>query len=201
MTTTPPLLFDGFLAFGDESGSDRQLDPDAYILAAAVIDPEHVDDVRGMAHELKLPNARKAHWRDDSAKRHDAVITMISKMPIEGVIVVRQGGSDERPERRRRKCMEPFLTSVEEYGCSHLMLESRGPADDNRDRTLLDTMRAKKQSDVLRLDHTPGPEEPLLWIPDALCGAITAFRTGEKRWLEVIAERIHITEIDERPQT
>lgn len=201
MMAPPPAAFDGFLAFGDESGSDRLLDPDTYILAAAVIDPEHVDDVRGMARRLKLPGARKAHWRDDSAKQHDAVIAMISQMPIEGVIVVRQGSSDEAPERRRRKCMEPFLTNVEEYGCNRLMLESRGPADDKRDRNLLDAMRAKHQSGGLRLDHRRGPEEPLLWIPDALCGALTSSRIGEGRWLEKLEERIHITEIDQRPQT
>lgn len=201
MSMTQPPAFDGFLAFGDESGSDRRLDPDAYILAAAVIDPEHVEDVREMARVLKRPGARKAHWRDDSNKQHDAVIATISQMPIEGVIVVRRGSSDEVPERRRRKCMEPFLTSVEDYGCNWLMLESRGPADDKRDRDLLDTMRAKHQSGGLRLNHKPGPEEPLLWIPDALCGALTSSRTGEGRWLEEIEERIHITEIDERPQT
>lgn len=96
--------------------------------------------------------------------------------------------------------MEPFLTSVEEYGCSQLTLESRGPADDKRDRTLLDTMRAKKQSEALRLDHRPGPEEPLLWIPDALCGAIMAARVGDERWLEEIVGQIHLAEIDHRPQ-
>lgn len=199
--TTPPTVFDGFRAFADESSSDRRLDPDTYILAAAVIDPEQLDHVRELALELKLPGARKAHWRDDSDKRHDVVIDAISKMPIEGVVLVRRGLSDERPERRRRKCMEPFLAAVEAYGCSHLLLESRGPADDKRDRELLDMMRAKKRSEALRMSHEPGPAEPLLWLPDALCGAVSAARTGRDRWLEMIMDRLRVTEIDERPET
>ena len=101
MMAPPPVAFDGFLAFGDESGSDRRLDPDTYILAAAVIDPEHIDVVRDMARTLKLPRAKKAHWRNDSAKQHDAVIAIVSQMPIEGVIVVRQGSSDEAQARPR----------------------------------------------------------------------------------------------------
>ena len=51
------------------------------------------------------------------------------------------------------------------------------------------------------MKHRRGPEEPLLWIPDALCGALTSSRTGEGRWLEKIEAQIHITEIDQRPQT
>ena len=96
--------------------------------------------------------------------------------------------------------MEPFLSTVEEYGCQKLILESRGPADDKRDRVLLDTLRSKRQVDVLRLDHRRGPEEPLLWIPDALCGAVASARIGDRRWWEVIQDQIHVTEIDARPQ-
>lgn len=195
----PQQPFDGFLAFGDESGSDGRLDPFTYILSAAIVDPEDLEEVREQAGELKMPGSRKAHWRDDSGKRHDTVIALIARMSIEGVIVARRGPPDEKPERRRRKCMEPFLTGIEEFGCTQLVLESRGPVDDKRDRTLLDTMRAKKQSEALRLDHRRGPEEPLLWIPDALCGAVTAARVGEQRWLKEISERIHITEIDHWP--
>lgn len=197
-TMPPHAQVSGLLAFGDESGSDRRLDPDTYILAAAVIDASHLEDVREMARRMRLPGAMKAHWRDDSAKRHTAVIGIISDMPIEGVVVARRGPSGEAPERRRRKCLEQFLFSIEEFGCTQVTLESRGLADDRRDRTLLDTMRAKKQSSALRLEHRPGPEEPLLWIPDALCGAVSAARTGEPRWLNAIAERVCITEIDQR---
>ena len=199
--TTSPTDFDGFRAFGDESGSDRRRDPDSYILAAAIIDPEQIELVREEAQGLKLSGARKAHWRDDSDKRHDVVIDAVARMPIEGVIVTRRSLPDERSERRRRKCMEPFLAAVEAYGCNQLVLESRGPADDGRDRQLLDTMRAKRRTEALRLTHEPGPAEPLLWIPDALCGAVSAARTGQSRWLDAIAEKIQLIEIDERPRT
>lgn len=197
--STSPSAFNGFHAFGDESGSDRRRDPDTYILAAAIIEPEQVEHVRERASGLKLPGARKAHWREDADKHHDIVIDIIAGLPIEGVVVARRGSPDERPERQRRKCMEPFLVALEAYGCEHLVLESRGPADDRRDRELLDTMRAKKRSGVLRISHEPGPAEPLLWIPDALCGAVSAARTGQTRWMERIQDRLQVAEIDEQP--
>lgn len=39
-------LFDGFLAFGDESDSVSRLDPGTYIPSAAIVDPEHLEDRR-----------------------------------------------------------------------------------------------------------------------------------------------------------
>lgn len=52
-----------------------------------------------------------------------------------------------------------------------MTLESRGRADDKRNRDALAAFRAKRAvSPRLRIDHLPGPAEPLLWIPDAVCG-------------------------------
>jgi hypothetical protein len=87
---------------------------------------------------------------------------------------------DERPERRRRKCLEQLLPLLGERGCSRLMLESPGAKDDARDRALLDSLRrSHRLHHRLHLDHVPGPKDPALWAADALCGAVVADRTGE----------------------
>ncbi len=36
----------------------------------------------------------------------------------------------------------------------------------------------------------------VLWIADAVCGAVVAHRTGESRWLEAIADRVMIRNLD-----
>lgn len=196
----PPSSPSGFVAFGDESASRRRLDPDVYLLAAVVLDPGRVAEVREQANELLLLGQVKAHWRNDTDDRHDTVIESVAAMAIKSIVVVREGPPDERAERRRRKCLERFIHELEQNGCEHLTLESRGRADDRNDRTLLDTMRARKLSSLLRLDHKPGPADPLLWLPDAICGAVVAARTGEPRWLDALENCVQIIEINDRPQ-
>jgi hypothetical protein len=41
-------------------------------------------------------------------------------------------------------------------------------------------------------------EEPMLWIPDAVAGAVTAAELGEGRWLLVLSEVLHRHDIDVR---
>lgn len=190
-----------YIAFGDESASRRQMDPGTYMFAAALLDPARATTVREQMRALLLPGQKKVHWREDRDHRHDIVVDVIAGAGVEALVVVRQGSVDDRDERQRRKCLERFVPELEALGCAHLVLESRGPADDKRDRAMLDALRARQLSTSLRLDHMPGPAEPLLWIADAVCGAITADRTGEPRWLDRVRRTIEVIAIDDRLRT
>ena len=98
-----------------------------------------------------------------------------------------------KPSARHKRCHDGavFLLAV-----GHVVLESRGPKDDGRDRQLLDFMRRKRQLPAsIRIDHTRGPEEPMLWIPDAVCGMVVAMRTGTPTYYEQIRTRSTLIEI------
>lgn len=184
-----------FHGWGDESGSVPSRDPDVFILAAAVAAPEDADELWAVMAALRRTTEKKIHWRGDSADRHRHVIATIAELPLEAVVVVRKGLSGEPPERRRRKCFERFVMELEQLGCSRLTLESRGPRADQRDRTMLDTMRARRWvTGELKLAHRPGPVDPRLWIADAVCGAVVSARTGDDRFLERIRSRVHLIE-------
>lgn len=190
-----------YLAYGDESASRRQLDPGVYMFAAALLEPAREIAVRALMRDLLLPGQKKVHWREDRDRRHDVVVDAIAHAGVEALVVVRQGPDGESDERRRRKTLERFVPELEVLGCAHLVLESRGPADDHRDRVMLDALRARRLSTSLRLDHTPGPGEPLLWIADAVCGAVTADRTGDSRWLDALRRSTEVITIEDRPRT
>lgn len=177
----------GFTAWGDESGSDTKLDPGAYVMGAAVIDPGAVEDVRKAVADLRLPRERKIHWRDDSDKRHDEVVDAMLGLKVEGFVVVRVGPQSDRSERRRRKTLEPFALGLAGMGCDTLTLESRGPADNRRDIDMVQALRSSRVlTEPMRVQHATGPAEPLLWIADALCGAVVSARRGDPRWLDRI---------------
>lgn len=58
---------------------------------------------------------------------------------------------------------------------------------DNRDRDMLDALRARKTvSPGLRMRHVGGRDDAMLWVPDALCGVTVKQRTGDRTYLEAI---------------
>jgi hypothetical protein len=48
----------------------------------------------------------------------------------------------------------------------------------------------------MRLYHVPCPGEPLLWIPDAVAGAMTAARTGQPQCLDELAGMVEVIVIE-----
>jgi hypothetical protein len=89
-----------------------------------------------------------------------------------------------------------MLFELDRLGVGAATFESRGPVDDRRDRNMLDALRARHVvSKELRITHTPGPKDALLWVPDVVCGAVTNERTGNGRYAEILAARLQIMTI------
>lgn len=83
--------------------------------------------------------------------------------------------------------MTRLLHELVERNVRTVTLESRGRADDARDRDFLDGLRAQKAiTSALRMDHRRGREDALLWAADAACGAATQARTGNPLQLDVL---------------
>lgn len=194
MTTAAPTSFQ---AWGDESGSNSRIDRGTYLMAAVIADSEHYDLLAEEMRGLLPRKEKKVHWHSDAPERHDLVIATIADLPLEAIVVVRQGAPEaERDERRRRKVLEVFAPELQDLGCGDLVLESRGPKDDTRDRKMFDTMRSTGRLSSLRLRHAAGPGDPVLWIADAICGAVVAHRTGHPRWLDLLERKTTMTVID-----
>ena len=171
----------------------------AYILAAAVCAAEMLDEARADAQLLLLKGQRKPHWRDESAKRRQQIVDQIVSMPLEHVVVFRDSPTTERLERRRRLSMRGLLPILDDRGIQHATFESRGNADDARDRHLLDSVRASHGiSSRLRLDHAKGPLEPMLWIADAVCGMVGTNLGGNDLYLAQLQASVTV-EIIELP--
>lgn len=187
----------GLHAFVDESLSHTRLDPNVCILAAAVCEPADEEDLRLAMRKLLLPGQRKVHWRDESDRRREAIAKAIAVTTITNLIVVRAGQIPVRPERRRRLTMERLIHELVQRGVDNVTMESRGKADDARDRALLDSLRAKKLITApLRMDHRRGAEDALLWAADAACGAVTQDRTGNGTYLQILGASVTLLTIE-----
>lgn len=181
-------------AYLDESASHRSSDPHTYLLAASICSDEHLEAVRAGIGSLLLKGHRKLHWRDESEARRALVASAVSDLPLEHVVVVRTGISGEKDERRRRLCLQQMMFELENLEVRTATFESRGRADDRRDRQMVDVLRARRVvGGQLRIEHEKGPLEPLLWLPDAICGAVTAQRAGNETYVKLIASKVAVT--------
>lgn len=188
-------------AWVDESGSNSSLDPSTYIMAAAITTVDQTEVVRAAMASLLLPGQVKLHWRDERARRQRQITDEIAAMSVEHMVVVTSPHADRSaPERRRRLTLEILLPGLAELGVDQVILESRGLSDDRRDRAMLDHLRRQHIVDAsLRIDHRVGRGEPLLWLPDALCGIVSANRCGDARLFELVAHCV--TVIQHTPRT
>jgi len=183
-------------AYIDESESRQDVDPGAYLLCAALLADDDRDRHRGRMLALKRPGQKKVHWHEESTDAgRMALVDAIADAGGEYLAVVRVGDASTRIERRRRLCLERLCYELHILGVEEMILESRGPAD-RLDRALLDSLRAKKAVDgTLRMDHEPGPAEPLLWIPDIVCGALTQDRIGNTELLDPLRSKLTLIEV------
>ena len=155
------------MAFVDESQSQAERDPHTYMLTAAVCDVSSVAAARAAIIGLQLRGQRKVHWRNEDDKRRRLITETVASVPLQHVVVVRDGRPGERPERRRRHCLERLLYELDQLAVLTVTFESRGRKDDQRDRVMLDTLRARRVvAGALRIEHVQGP-------PRLCCGCPT----------------------------
>lgn len=181
-------------AWGDESGSQPHADPDTYIVAAALIEEEDLELVRKMMSSLQLPGEKKVHWHGSSETRRGELIQAVAELPICGITVVHNAeGAKDR--RGRRKCLEYILPHLAQLNCGGITLESRGDQDAS-DLDILQKFRARKVvDDRLRIHHELGRAEPVLSVPDIICGAVVQQRVGNPAYLAPLRSMVEIHEI------
>jgi hypothetical protein len=128
---------------------------------------------------------KKLHWRDEDPKRQDQIVKTIAALQVEHLVVVRSDAhTTAKPERQRRLCMERMLPELVSLGVGTAIVESRGPKDDQRDRKTLQNLRNKRLL-----------ADPMLWVPDACCGAVTQLRCGNGHFYQQIEARVTLIDL------
>jgi hypothetical protein len=186
-----------FSAYADESARFTSAGSrGCYVIAAVVVadgDAQKFRDVMApLAHRPK-----GFHWAEaDKAQRHEAVEAILS-VPSLHVVSVAAPLDNARQERARRLCLERLLFELESAGVDHVYLERRTEILNQKDRDVVDGFRARRVIAHIRIDHAPPANEPLLWVPDVVAGAIglDAVGRGSEYWqmLAPLVERHNIT--------
>lgn len=167
-----------------------------YLIAAVITDDQCRASHQTALRALLLPGQQKLHWRDESERRRLEIVSVVGSLGVIGLVVVRSCGHERRTERARRLCLAEAYRQLSDLDVFDAVLESRGAADDRLDRDHLNRIR---QSHLIpgsfRIEHAPGPTDPLLWLPDILCLTVNAARAGDRRFLNAYTVEVEITEV------
>lgn len=174
---------------------DLAQDDGTYILASVVCDPTSCDPVRDALRSLLQGEQRRLHWRDETGPRRTKIAAAISAIDTAAVVVVGVPMAKRQQERARRICMETLLPTLEQLGVSRVFLEARTQSLIRKDHQHVASLAGKKLiTPAIRVGTARPLEEPMLWVPDAVAGAVGADRLGNPEWLDII--RHTVTEID-----
>lgn len=129
--------------------------------------------------------SRTAHYRQGNREGGDRTRCGRDNAPRLGAVrapaQAHAGGAPARtgPPWRRQGCPE-----------------SRGRADDYRDRKMLDHLRQRRLIELpLHIDHLVGRHEPMLWVPDAVCGMVSNLRTGNSTYYDFVRSRVTLHQV------
>ena len=88
-----------------------------YVLAATVGEAgAALDGIRGTLRSLIVGPQPRLHWHSELVSTRTRIVATIAELPLEHLVVVREGVDPKRQERARRKCLERLLFELSEGG-------------------------------------------------------------------------------------
>jgi len=171
-------------AFLDESTANRAGGLQEYLVCAALVPEDECDSVREQLRTLLLPGLIKVHWTDEGEPRRRRIVSLIRDLGPMTVVVSHLDAPRRKVERYRRKTLETMYHEFVDMELFDLTLECRSAEQDASDRAHIVALQGQGLDSRLRIGHQRGGDEPLLWIADAVLGAVNAAHLGERRHLQ-----------------
>lgn len=174
-----------WVAYVDES---MRADAGVYVLAAAVLDISDEAEAREAVAGLTASGPR-FHWRHESEKVQRRAVEAVCGLAALHVVVVGAPLNLVKQERARRHCLRHLLFHLDVADVRQVWMEARTISLNSRD---IAAVRAFRASHVIghniRVDHRYPLDEPLLWLPDIVAGAIGMAEGGDPRYREQLAD-------------
>jgi hypothetical protein len=176
----------------DESLRTRVDGPGTYVLAAVVCPPERCDEIRGCLRCLLRKRQPRLHWKEETDRRRDLIAGALGSWGLPALVVVGRPMDPRKQERARRLCFAGLVDHLGTRGVSRLWIDARTPSLNRRDRQMVDALRSQRRlPHGLRVDVARPLQEPMLWLPDIVAGAVKAGLDGRPAWRAMINESIH----------
>jgi hypothetical protein len=180
-------------AFVDES--QRHGPKGIYIIAAVVV-TDDLDTARQSARSMLLRGQRRFHWRDENDRRRRLMMQRIIDLDVVCRAYRCQPVTAPQSPRARALCLNGLLWDLRRDDINELVIESRQDHNDRQDRrTIANAQRAQRADPGLRYRFSWPESEPMLWLADAVAGAVSASAGGKAEYVEALGVRLALSDI------
>lgn len=145
----------------------------AYVVGAAVLTAEE-DLARSEAKQVVAAplRLRPFHWHQEGPRARDRMMSCLESVGAVAHVCVHYPTGRSRLEAARAAGLKTLIPRLIEDGTSRLVIEARGLMEDARDRAvILDTFNELQSPGAFAYDWET-KAEPLVWLADAVCGAV-----------------------------
>jgi hypothetical protein len=178
------------IAFADESM--RMTGDGLYVVAAVVVTSDALHECRGALRGAVPRKIARFHWRNEREAIRVGLLTVAAGLPVIGLASVLWPADRRQQERARAIALRHLLWNLKQRGVAELVIESREPELNSRDRrTIAHAQRAGWADQELRYDFGPAVQEPMLWLADAFAGAVRAsVGEADDHYLDLLPEGV-----------
>lgn len=183
----------GVRAYIDESL--RNTAPGLYVLAAVAVSLEQSESVRQLLRDGLRHRRPRFHWTDEEPVDREAMAKTVGGLKLSSVVAIATPMNKHKPERARKVCLTRLLWELQQREVHDILLESRQESRDRVDRAhILHAQKAHHLTSALRYGHALPLEEPLLWLPDLVAGAVSYARAGQEQFLQLLGAGVSIVD-------
>lgn len=150
-----------------------------YLMAAAIVEPAHVRQLRKAMCQFLLPGQRELHFYREKPVRRRQLADAIARLPVEVQIYSR--GWDGRDERARQQCFARLIEHMLDRQAHRMVIDTRSHQDVHDQRTLQRILGPHPSASLLVYEHVDSASESLLWIADVVAWCHGAGREWRKR--------------------
>jgi hypothetical protein len=155
-----------------------------------VLDDARLADVRDATLAARRQSGRPFHWHSErNAARAEMVEHVASLSGTEIIVAVCRPVASHRHERARAVCLVTLLDAVQALDppVSCIVLERRTEMLDKRDAARIEGLVAGRRLTKELTYSFASKAEPLLWLADAVAGAVSAELRGDTRFAPTLA--------------
>lgn len=158
-------------AWVDESMRIRGAEVPIHFLGASIGSSEPAE-APVLLRQL-APRGNKLHWRDLGANGKARAAALLPQLGLRHVVVSVAPLVPAKQERARGLSFERLLWELAQREVARVVVESRSPSQDRKDLKRVDGLRSRAVIPRdMRVEWVPGIEDPMLWAPDLVLGAL-----------------------------
>lgn len=169
----------------------RGPDGGVYLMAAVVVPDVHRAAITSELRAMLPKGQRRWHFTDESDASRSKFVSRIAELQeleVAAVAVAQETPDERKSERARTRCLWGLMAALDERGVRTLVLEHRQQRLDTRDRREIENVKRAGLLTEASYRHDRPMEEPLLWLPDALAGALGLHLVGRGELLELLPD-------------